>query len=233
MFNLLILIFFLLIIFIILMILYKSCNKTEIITLKVTKKPIILLLAGIHGNEPAGSFFLNKLIKTLKPKKGTIIIMPKINWCGLAINSRYQPPFFVDINRNLPITLSNNNNSNLLSNYINIADYIIDFHEGWGFYKLNNKSFGSGIYPGRTKKSIILARRALIKINKKIIIPFKKFIFKNMQDVPGTVKYYSDKKKKHYILIETSGQKDILPLKERIFQLNIIIKSILNDLGII
>jgi hypothetical protein len=45
--------------------------------------------------------------------------------------------------------------------YVIQSDLIIDFHEGWGFHRKDPESMGSGIYPGKTKFSIVLGNELL------------------------------------------------------------------------
>ena len=68
----------------------------------------VIILGGTHGNEPAGSVYLDNLIKNLnnndiKIKSGSLVIIPQVNPCGKCYNVRNVPnivPFTSwDINR--------------------------------------------------------------------------------------------------------------------------------------
>jgi predicted deacylase len=52
--------------------------------------PTLLLIAGTHGNEPAGSVALENFINSNSSiSKGKIIIIPRVNKIGLAMDVRW------------------------------------------------------------------------------------------------------------------------------------------------
>ena len=99
--------------------------------------PVVLLLAGIHGDETNGVGIIREIIdqKLNKPKKGTIICIPVFNIFGYLIQTR-EFPDGRDLNRMFPGT----KNGSLASQFAyqfseKIApyvDYVIDFHTGGG-----------------------------------------------------------------------------------------------------
>ena len=195
-----------------------------------TAKKSICFIAGVHGNEPAGAVALNELIKNgyfaQKASENNIKIrvIPNVNKAGLKRNVRYQPNIlYPDINRNFIENGSEPVSKKLLA-LTNGFDLVIDFHEGWGYYLLNNGSIGSTISPSDTELSKKLAEKMLASVNKDISDPIKRFsIRKNSScDIPSTLACNMNKKQRNYILIETSGQNNIQPMKVRkqqIFQI--------------
>ena len=143
------------------------------------------MLGGTHGNEPAGYHSLNKLKneldnKIIKLKRGKIIIIPAVNYYALKLGIRYLP-IFGDLNRKYPSSLNINkkSDSNIINQIIELShqsNFILDFHEGWGYNRLNKKSMGSTITPTNTDKSHELAKIMLDNVNKIIESPEKKFI---------------------------------------------------------
>src|ERR1700678_1344404 len=137
---------------------------------KLNSSKSVCILAGIHGNEPAGSVTLIDLLnaKYFLNFSISIRIIPFINKYGLINNVRYQPNIlYPDINRNF----ANNGlcpKSNKIIRLIETYKIIIDFHEGWGYHLINHTSVGSTISPGNTQLSVILANNAIIKINESI-----------------------------------------------------------------
>ena len=143
--------------------------------MKKLKNPTILLIAGTHGNEPAGTKTLYELINKIKNKeikliRGTLIIIPKANKCGYYLNSRFLPYKFFnnDLNRNY---ICNNlkckdNISSKIIKLVNKSDFIIDFHEGWGYHKINKNSLGSTITTTNTKISKFIGKTIVNKLNK-------------------------------------------------------------------
>ena len=237
-------------------ILIESCNKpVEVFTYNKTGTITILILGGIHGNEPAGSISIINLIDDLNNniielKNIKLILIPKVNYCALNINKR-QMPYIGDLNRKFPTSVNFNRNDlhpiiKQIVDLIDISDFILDFHEGWGFHRENNNSIGSTITPNTTTKSLEITNILYNNINAIIEDPLKKFqILTHNEDliksdptkyshdvlIETSLRYYVSLINKDYILIETSGQNDIQPLETRTNQNKIFIRSILNALN--
>ena len=233
----------------------KICNNLEHYTygIKVETNKTILILGGIHGNEPAGSKAILSLMDDINTNKMTIkhklILVPYANYCALQINSRLMPQIG-DLNRKFPTKINYeecklNPIIKKIVGFIKEADFIIDFHEGWGFYKENNGSIGSTITPTNTELSNKLADNIYNNLNNTITEYNKKFTIliddnnkinsnkdkygKNI-DIAGTLRYYVNLLNKDYVLIETSGQKNIQSLDLRINQDRVVINTVLESL---
>lgn len=99
--------------------------------------PVILLMAGLHGDEVNGVGIIREIInqKLNKPKAGTIICLPVFNIFGYLFHSR-EFPDGRDLNRVFP----GNANGSLASQFAHqftkeiapYVDYVIDFHTGGG-----------------------------------------------------------------------------------------------------
>ena len=202
----------------------------------------LLLIGGTHGNEPAGSVALTKLIDDLRNnnyrlKSGKITIINKPNKLGLLFDNRYLIHRFSnrDLNRNYPRNASENPLdpiSKKIIKYVNESDWVLDFHEGWGFIYEEKGSMGSGIFPGKTKSSQIMANNILISINSAIDDHNKFQLIYDIHPTIRSLKTYANYMKINYILIETSGQGDIQSLDIRVDQVRFIIDFFLkfNDI---
>jgi hypothetical protein len=213
-----------------------------------TSGPTIMIIGGTHGNEPAGTETLKLLIQDLntnkiKLKRGKLILIPQVNYCALKLDIRFIPGIG-DINRKYPIKLNKLSNNPINNKIIELAkqsDFILDFHEGWGFHKEEKDSIGSTITPNDTKISFDLATIYLNNINKTIQEDNKKFtILTNKEDllkldnysysesseIKGSLRYYLNLLNKNYVLIETTGQNNKQKLNIRIKQ-NILFINIL------
>ena len=116
------------------------------------------------------------------------------------------------------------------------ADFIIDFHEGWGFHLMDNDSMGSGLYPTDTELSIRITEELLKNMNKQIKDPKKHFTIdyvKNSDRALNTLRNHANYKKKNYLLVETTGQDDIQPIEVRVSQNHYITMFILDKLGML
>ena len=249
---------FLVILLFYIVIVNKICNSKDSLQIyeydTKIKGPKIVIIGGTHGNEPSGAETIKDMIrnlnnKNIKLKKGKLILIPEVNYCGLRVGIRFIP-LIGDLNRKYPVKLDDNRLNNRLNNICPItqqiidnikdADFVLDFHEGWGFHRITKESMGSTISPTDTNESYILAKKMLNKINDTIDENNKKFnIFTDKKellsneyysvgdDIKGSLRYYENLNKKNYILIETTGQNDIQPLNKRKTQCNIFINELL------
>ena len=215
----------------------------------------VMIIAGTHGNEPAGHYAINNLIKELnngvkKIIKGRLILVPSVNYCALKVHLRFIP-LIGDINRKYPTKVDQHISSKInkqIVNLLNQTDFILDFHEGWGFNRQNSDSIGSTFTPTNTEVSNNLSTLLFVTINQTIAEDFKRFriitdndnlvktnpdmYFKN-ENIKGSLRYYANLINKDYILVETTGQKSIQPLEVRINQSENIINIILKNFDII
>ncbi|MCG1036274.1 succinylglutamate desuccinylase/aspartoacylase family protein [Polaribacter sargassicola] len=99
--------------------------------------PVVLLLAGVHGDETNGVGIVREIIsqKINKPKKGTIICIPVFNIFGYLVQTR-EFPDGRDLNRVFPGTLNGSLASQFAYQFTKeiapFVDYVIDFHTGGG-----------------------------------------------------------------------------------------------------
>lgn len=236
-----IIIFFILVICLICFIITEYINKINpIIIDSGNEGNILLLIGGTHGNEPASSIgLINFLQSGINLSRGKIIIIPDVNKLGLFFNIRYSFDGFipVDYNRQYPTNIykkSNNYVNKQILKYIEKADFILDFHEGWDYNVIQPKSLGSGIYPSNTKKAQEIGKYILESINNIIYEDNKKFtLTKNLDKIDGTLLSYTNIVNKNYILIETTGQNNVQHIDIRIKQISTIINEVLQKLNMI
>jgi predicted deacylase len=114
-----------------------TVNVPVIIEHSSNPGPIVLLLAGIHGDETNGVGIVREIIdlKINKPKNGTIICIPVFNIFGYLIQTR-EFPDGRDLNRMFPGTVNGSLASQFAYQFTEkiapFVDYIIDFHTGGG-----------------------------------------------------------------------------------------------------
>lgn len=114
----------------------RTTIKVPVIVERSKKNgPVVLLLAGLHGDEVNGVAIIREIIaqKINKPKKGTIICIPVFNIFGYLIQTR-EFPDGRDLNRVFPGTKNGSLASQFAFQFIeNVApfvDYVVDFHTG-------------------------------------------------------------------------------------------------------
>lgn len=97
--------------------------------------PVVLLLAGMHGDEINGVEIVRRIIRKgwHKPKSGTIICVPVFNIFGFLNFTRVLPDGR-DLNRSFPGTKNGSLASQFAYHFMKEVapnvDYVIDFHTG-------------------------------------------------------------------------------------------------------
>lgn len=197
----------------------RICTDVDVYEFRgETLGPNVLWTAGIHGNEPAGTVAAYKMIHEIqegkiKIIKGGLIIIPTVNPCGIYRYERYDNKGN-DLNRNY-IETTDIINNRIVIEQMKKADFIIDSHEGYAYYKNTGTllqpilSMGSTLTPGHTLLSKRIATYCIEELNKKIKDEYKKYEIYPDDNIIGTLRDYANKYKKHYILIESSGQNEI------------------------
>ncbi|TVR81273.1 MAG: DUF2817 domain-containing protein [Saprospirales bacterium] len=100
------------------------------------KGPVVLLLAGMHGDEIDGVEILRQFLRNFAPvtlKRGSLIVIPLLNIFGFLHISR-DVPDGKDVNRSFPGSkfgsLASRVASSLTTHILPQADIILDFHTG-------------------------------------------------------------------------------------------------------
>lgn len=204
-----------------------------------TPGPFICLIAGTHGNEPAGSVALNELVQQWQqnPPKfvGHIRVIPNINTWGLANNVRYKSflSFLpdADINRNYNENGGTDEISREVVTLTKGADLVIDFHEGWGYHVCQPTSVGSTLTPSDFSPAPEIAQVAVANINASTPNTGSNCIFAVLRgascDIKTTIACHMQKNQRPYILVETTGQNNIQPLRTRTDQVKMVVASAL------
>jgi predicted deacylase len=204
--------------------------------------PTVLLVGGVHGNEPAGADALQRLCRGLDIgritlRRGHLIIVPGANVYGLANYVRSNGswnPLQSDLNRNFPVSGPTEKLSQQLAALADRADWVLDFHEGWGYHRLHNGSVGSTLTSTDDPRSQAAAERAIGLVNLSIDAPDMKFFHRvdEVCDVVNTLGCYCLRKRQPYVLMETTGQDEIQPRQVRVGQVLTALDSMLRDIGV-
>lgn len=199
--------------------------------------PYLCLIAGTHGNEPAGTIALELLLKKIPEilNRGHIRVIPRINSWGLDNNIRYKDYFGIlpdsDVNRNYT---KSGGTEKISKNVIKLtynADLVIDFHEGWGYHRCQPSSIGSTLTPTDFHPAPMISD-AIVNILNEKLINCKKFLslYNESCKIETTLACYMQNNKRPYILVETTGQNNIQPINIRVEQINNIVINAINML---
>lgn len=118
--------------------------------------PTVLLVGGVHGNEPAGAWAAEQ-IRHWPIAKGKLIVLPRLNRLGLLAKTRWIPEHrndrnMRDLNRNFPIKGSSTPQPQTdlaVATWDFVVQHrpawVLDLHEGFDFHRINDQSVGSSV----------------------------------------------------------------------------------------
>lgn len=153
--------------------------------------PVLLLLAGVHGDEINGIEIVRQIIRKglNKPSAGTIICVPVLNIFGFLTQSR-ELPDGRDLNRCFPGSFNGSLAGQFayafMKNIVPHVDYILDFHTG----AAQRHNYPQVRCASNNKKAFELA--------KVFDAPF----IKTSKLIPKSLREAVSKKNKHIILFE-------------------------------
>lgn len=146
--------------------------------------PTVMIVGGVHGNEPAGSRAAEQ-IAGWRIERGVLIVLPRANVPGLLRNSRMMPGVADNrnLNRNFPIKVEDEPRCRLSKAIWDLVrtenpDWLLDLHEGADFTQINSKSVGSSIIIAKLPGVRARANEMLEALNRTIDDPNKEFVLK-------------------------------------------------------
>jgi hypothetical protein len=113
------------------------------------KEPLIMIVAGTHGNEKAGIKAAEYSKDNLHIERGTLIIIPKANILACEENVRSFPPE-INLNRAYPGNPQGNSIEKLAYEIFSLMKrydiaLLVDLHESIEFYRKNPKNYGQTV----------------------------------------------------------------------------------------
>lgn len=180
--------------------------------------PTILVLGGVHGDEPAGSLAAEE-IRKFPVKRGTLIVIPRVNTLALDQGARTLS-HIGDINRAYPGKPDGSPSEQIAYAIADLIELhtvtmLIDLHEGRAFHRLDKTSVGQTILFAANDRSTLLAMDAADHINKQIQERYKRFSLV-AHPVPHSAAHYAaDRFGIAAFTLETAG---VQPLADRVAQ---------------
>jgi len=138
--------------------------------------PTIMIMSGVHGNEPSGIEATKELIKNIQLSKGELIIIPEVNKeaCKLGLRSISSVE---DLNRIFPGNIKSQGINRLAGEIFEIMqekdiDFLLDLHESVKYYNQNSSHYGQTIILDN-KTEILYAISNYLKeeLNNIVILP--------------------------------------------------------------
>ena len=193
--------------------------------------PTVLILGGVHGNEPAGAAAAEKVCG-FSPILGKIVVVPRVNALGLKEQVRYLPEIG-DMNRVYPPQGENTPAEQMGMEIIRLMQrqkivMLIDLHEARTFQRLDATSLGQTLLFANNGVSAELAMDTVDAVNRGISEDVRKFALVG-HPIRTSSAWYAGK----YLgiaafTVETSAQQ---PLEDRVEQHLAIVRELLTEGG--
>ena len=221
-----------------------------------TDGPTVMLLGGIHGDEP-GAYLSADQYANARIKRGNLIIVPRANFRSILDKRRGNNG---DMNRKFAGTFPNDPEKgvvDILKSLMAESDALLTLHDGSGFYRpewvspmLNPQRYGQSIVAdaaaytvpasGKTIELQQYAERVLQEVNKEIHDPQYAFRFFNTRTTSDNSLYKEHRKSASYYALTVLGipafcietSHNLPDLETKVFQHNLVINAFLNLFGI-
>ncbi len=171
----------------------------------VQKGPTIMVMGGIHGDEPSGAKAV-ELYKKVKINKGTIILVPDANRPALLKNKRY---INGDMNRlfgRSKIRAYETLVVKKLKELIKDADAFVNLHEGSGFFRDDPKKYGQSIVIDKDEADLKLVANGVVKyLNDRIKDQKYHFSLNSQQTMSKDTKYPEQRDSATYYALNSVG----------------------------
>lgn len=200
--------------------------------------PVVMIVGGIHGNEPAGTRAAEH-IRHWEITKGKLIVLPGANVPALTGKTRLIPDMpkgCGNLNRNFPETAGEPGKCSLSKAIWSVVcserpDWLLDLHEGYDFTQINSKSVGSSLIAATSPQATVQARRMLNAVNETIEDPNKKLVLKGPPVAGSLARASSEILGVKSMILETTYKDQPLSLRAR--QHRIMVHRLLRDLAMV
>lgn len=207
--------------------------------------PTVMILGGVHGNEPAGAYAAEQ-IRNWPITRGKLVVVPCVNRPGRAANTRFLPDAERDerdLNRNFPSRENRQSRSELAKAVWELTlemepDWVLDLHEGYEFNishkppEGKKKSVGTSIIYVSDDELDPLVERMIESVNAGIENADRKFVALGGGPVDGSwVRACVRELGAKGMILETTFKDQRLPL--RTLQHRVLVNEALMSIGLI
>ena len=201
--------------------------------------PTVVLVGGIHGDEPAGSRAAEQ-ISHWPIRKGRLVVIPRANPVALGAGKRTipgEPENERDLNRNFPEPGRPNEARGELAGGLwkfiaaQKPDWVIDLHEGFDFHSTEPKSVGSSIIDSNGTDADAMAAVMLAAVNGTIEVPGRKFVNLSVPVSGSLARAAAEHLGAKSMILETTSRGQSLSLRTR--QHRMMVRELLLRVGMI
>lgn len=196
--------------------------------------PTVLIVGGVHGNEPAGAVAARQ-IRHWPIAKGKVVVVPRANVMALDAGKRLLPTEADrDLNRNFPRKEGEAPRGELATALWRLAcevrpDWFVDLHEGFGFRRQTQKTSGSSVIYLPLTVSKAQAERVLAAADATVTDPKKRLVLLRGSAVGSLSRAAGERLGARSMILETTFRDQPLSLRAR--QHRLMVHRLLSDLG--
>jgi hypothetical protein len=147
---------------------------------------VMLVLGGVHGNEPGGWLAAERLLNELRPSSGALLLVPKANKLATQAYVRTTDALG-DLNRLYPGDPNGLPMERMAHEIVQTVhefhvDTLVDMHESWAFYKdrpQNGTAYlGQTIATHPSEPGMSTARTLVDAVNGRVRNPWEEFFYR-------------------------------------------------------
>ncbi len=167
-----------------------------VVTHSGVEGPTLLVLGGVHGNEPGGWFAADG-IAGWEPARGSLLVAPRANVVAIGLFQRTTEALG-DLNRLYPGSLDAElPMARMAAHIVDVArryevDVVLDLHESWGFYAERGENQGTAflgqtITTGPARDRVPFARLIAGRVNREIEVERELMVPRDWTQWPTSV----------------------------------------------
>lgn len=203
-----------------------------------TPGPTVMMVGGVHGNEPAGALAAES-IRHWPITKGKLVVVPRANVTALAAVKRLIPDLdtnLSNLNRNYPRAGMQEGPRGVLAEAIwgltskYKPDWLLDLHEGYDFHQINDKSVGSSVIAFPNTEGTKVANLMLAAVNADIRDAELKFVRRDMPIDGSLARAGGEHLHIPSMTLETTSKQ---PMAKRVHQHEVLVHTLFKHLGML
>ena len=148
--------------------------------------PIVMVLGGVHGNEPGGWMAADQVAERIRPATGALMVVPRANKMAMALFERTTTDLG-DLNRLYPGRSDGLPMERMALEIVEVlrefrANVVVDMHESWAFYRdrpQNGTAFlGQTVATAPSEPASSFARSVVEQVNQRVLAEREEFFFR-------------------------------------------------------
>ena len=171
-------------------------ETTLVATHSGVEGPTLLVLGGVHGNEPGGWMAADGIAEW-EPARGSLLVAPRANVTAISLFERTTDALG-DLNRLYPGSFDAElPMARMAAHIVDVArryevDVVLDLHESWGFYAERGENAGTAflgqtITTGPARERVPFARLIAGRVNRQIEVERELMLPRDWTEWPAAV----------------------------------------------